>query len=117
MSRLYIYDKELLLAEVDYDFATQNVVLQSYTDNPLVAPFGIVTQPTWDQFMTFLKSRCVPRTRGNIKAILQRLEISHYDPFLIIHKTHGIIFGDKLWIRFENEDLTYEQDIAPIYSM
>ena len=116
MDTLYYYDKDTLLATIKYDLALQEVELLSYTTDIIRAPFGIAKEPTWKDFMHFLESRCVPRTRYNIKSILERWGLDVYDPLQLIRKTHGIQNSDSCWIRFEGEILDYAA-IKELYSL
>ena len=61
--------------------------------------FGINRNPTWEDFLEFLEDRCFPRTRDNLKLILQDLELDFYDPFYIIEKTKGRMGEDMQWLR------------------
>lgn len=58
--------------------------------------------------MEILEGRCWPRDRANIDGILDKLGLPCYDVLGIIHKTHGRKYDDYVWIRFDGEDLKYE---------
>ena len=69
------------------------------TDDIIHRAFGVVENPTWEDFLEFLEERCFPRTRDNLKLILQDLELDFYDPFYIIEKTQGRMGEDMQWLK------------------
>lgn len=104
--------KNKVIADVEVNYFAKTVKVINYDDCRIKRPFGIVINPTIEQFEEFLESRCFPRTRYNCKQLLQDLDISFYDPLLIVQKTHGRQLEDYNWIKFEGEDdLDYERDI------
>lgn len=86
---------------IDVDFLREKVYVQNRTDDLLHRAFGMIENPTWVDFQEFLKSRCFPPTRGNIKLELQALGLTDYDPLQIIEKTHGRTAEDDLWLKFQ----------------
>jgi hypothetical protein len=62
-----------------------------------------------DRLLTYFEGRCFPRSRGDAEKILNSLGMSNYSPLGIVRKTHGVLFDDYVWLRFEGEEnLTYE---------
>lgn len=57
------YDKDTLCSIIDADFTTKQVRVVNKVDSVLDTAFGVNTEPTWDDFLDFLASRCIPRTR------------------------------------------------------
>ena len=51
--------------------------------------------------------RCWPRNRDNINDLLHACGLKEYDVMGIIKATHGCMYNDETWIRFEGENLTY----------
>ena len=85
------------------------VSIENYTDNLLWTAFGVNTNPTYKDFEDFLEDRCFPRTRDRAKEILKSMGLDYYDPFLICRQTHGVLHGDFLWLRWEDQkDFTWE---------
>ena len=77
----------------------------NYSDDILDTAFGIKKSPvSVEDLEKFFKRRCFPETRGNVKRILKTLGVGFYSPRLIVQKTHGVMFDDIYWIRFEGED-------------
>lgn len=55
-----------------------------------------------------LEGRCWPRNRDNINDLLHACGLKEYDVMGIIKATHGCMYNDEIWIRFEGENLTYD---------
>lgn len=81
------------------DFKHEKIEVRNTTDKIMLRAFGINRNPTWEDFMEFLEDRCFPRTRDNLKLILQDLELDFYDPFYIIEKTQGRMGEDMQWLK------------------
>lgn len=87
-----------LCTTIDIDFKHEKIYIQNYTNQIPLRAFGILTEPKWSDFEYFLEDRCFPRTRDHAKEILKEMELSFYDPLLIIEKTQGYMEGDHQWI-------------------
>ena len=85
---------------IDVDFFNQRVMVQNKTNDVLHRAFGVTKAPTWDDFEVFLKDRCFPATRGNVKDLLKQLQLTSYDPLQIVEKTRGRIAEDDMWLKF-----------------
>ena len=85
---------------IDVDFLNQRVMVQNKTKDMLHRAFGVIENPTWNDFEMFLKDRCFPATRGNAKEILKELQLTSYDPLQIAEKTRGRIAEDDMWLKF-----------------
>lgn len=81
------------------DFKHEKIQIKNTTDKIMLRAFGINRNPTWEDFLEFLEERCFPRTRDNLKLILQDLELDFYDPFYIIEKTQGRMGEDMQWLK------------------
>lgn len=97
MRMCFLYRMELCTT-IDIDFRHEKISIRNYTDKIPLRAFGVVEQPTWDDFEWFLEDRCFPRTRDHAKDILREMGVPFYDPLLIIEKTQGRMAGDDLWI-------------------
>lgn len=98
---------------IDVDFFNQRVMVQNKTNDVLHRAFGVTKAPTWDDFEVFLKDRCFPATRGNVKDLLKQLQLTSYDPLQIVEKTRGRIAEDDMWLKFNYypmEGETYGQN-------
>lgn len=98
---------------IDVDFLHQKVMIQNKTKDMLHRAFGVIEHPTWDDFELFLKDRCFPATRGNVKELLKQLQLTSYDPLQIVEKTRGRTEEDDMWLKFHYYPLggtAYEQN-------
>lgn len=97
--------KETHVANIIANLTKENVKIKNFTDDLLNRPFGNNEKPTFKEFEEFLEDRCFPRERHNKKEILRclGLEFCGYDPLEIVRKTHGVMFEDFIWLKFEGE--------------
>lgn len=56
----------------------------------------------------FLKSRCYEDGRADLEEILLQAHLETNDPWKWNKITHGVMWEDQIWIRFEGEDLCWE---------
>ena len=73
--------------------------MENKVDSILDTAFGVNTEPTWDDFLIFLESRCIPRTRCGLNYYLDAVGVSEYDPIQLVEKTHGRMAEDHKWLR------------------
>ena len=109
MRMTYMYRK-IPCTIIDVDFLNQRVTIQNETEDLLHRAFGVIEEPTWEDFEMFLKERCFPATRGNAKELLRGLQLTDYDPLQIVEKTQGRMAEDDMWLRFTyylREEVTY----------
>ena len=97
MRMKYMHEDEICTV-IDVDFLHEKVYVFNTTKDVLHRAFGVVEEPTWEQFEEFLESRCFPRSRAHLKLILQDLEVESYEPIEIIEKTKGRMAEDHQWI-------------------
>ena len=64
-----------------------------------------VKRATW----FFLEDRVVPSTRIGIDEDLKKVGLPYYDPTMLLKFNHGYCVSDHYWIRFDGENLTYEE--------
>ena len=87
---------------------TPTVQVENYVQEWFLRPFGVLEQPTYAHFKEFLERRCFPKTRYNCKQLLQDASLGYYDPWAIVKKNHGVMSDDLFWIKFDGEELTWE---------
>lgn len=105
---MQVFIKEELIAEVDFDPLKKTVWnYKHYIDDVVWLPFGVCMDPDYDWVESFLESRCPPRKRMNIKELLHNWGLDIYDPLAIVQRTHGLMLGDYVWVKFDDEDITY----------
>lgn len=99
--RMNYMHREKLCTVIDVNFKERKIYIINKTDNILHRAFGVVTEPTWEDFEYFLEERCFPRSRAHCKDILRDLGLDCYDPLQIIEKTQGRMAEDHQWIEIE----------------
>ena len=86
-----------------------DVLCETYTSvfiNKVFAKDGI---HSIKELYKFFETRCFPKERANCKDLLKMLNLGYYNPYDIVHKTHGIMVHDRNWLKFEGEDLDYNK--------
>lgn len=71
-------------------------------------PFPRGKKPTIADVYDFFEDRSFPKTRVNIEGILKSMGLDHYDPIAMCKVNHGLCWDDYTWVRFEGEDITYD---------
>ena len=99
--RLYYMYKQTICTVIDVNEMQRNVRVFNYVDNVMFCAFGVNKEPSYDQYLEFLESRCFPESRDKMKLILKDLNLPFYDPFMIIEKTEGRMAEDDFWIKIE----------------
>lgn len=72
------------------------------------------TQPFWEgpmstqRFYEFMKGRCYEDGRGDLGRILAAAGMTENNPYEWCRRTHGVTWEDFFWIRYEGEDITWE---------
>ncbi len=99
--RLYYYYKNILCTLIDVDDGTMRVQIKNYTRNVQYRAFGVNMEPTYEDYQTFLESRCFPRSRDKVKLELKRLGLPFYDPLMIVEKTEGRMAEDDFRLLVE----------------
>lgn len=98
------YNNEKLCSKINVDIHSKVLSVENYTENVFETAFGVITSPTWVDFMEFLEDRCFPRNRQNLKLELRELGLDEYDPLKICLVTNGRNYKDSVWMRFEEEN-------------
>lgn len=99
--RLLYMHNEKLCTLIDVDEINEKVEILNYVDSIMFRAFGTKLDPTYEDYLEFIESRCFPRTRDKMKLILKDLNIPFYDPMMIIEKTEGRMAEDDFWIKIE----------------
>jgi antitoxin component of MazEF toxin-antitoxin module len=99
ITRYDYYDGETLCAEILADRSAQQVAVKNHVPEPERTPFGVNASPTWEDFLSFLEDRCIPRTRTGIKQYLAALGLDEYDPQKLVAITQGRMAEDKQWLK------------------
>lgn len=80
------------------DFLHERIKIQNRTDDVLNRAFGVNEEPNWQDFESFLLSRCFPKSRGYAKQILRGLGVSGYDSLGIVEATGGRTAEDNMYL-------------------
>lgn len=73
-------------------------------------PLGLYPENiTFKDIMAFCESRQPPRTRIGIDELLhKKYNLPFYLPLQMCQKSRGITMADYLWMKFDGDDITYE---------
>lgn len=108
---VYIYmDRQRPSTLIDTCSLTHRVRITNFTNDMVSRAFGIKEKPNWNDFTEFLEDRCMPRTRYGIREELKYMGIDVYDPFQIIAKTSGRVYGDGQWLKQLDSDWIRQYD-------
>lgn len=106
---MQVFERDNLLAEVEFDPVTEKVFsYKAYSNNIVKLPFGACMDPDYSWVISFLESRSPDKDNYAIKELLHNWGLAIYDPLAIVRKTHGLMMNDYFWVRFDNEDITYD---------
>ena len=86
MRIIYLFRQQVSTV-IDVNFLEQKIKIRNFTDDLIRRAFGVIENPSWEDFEIFLQDRCFPSTRGNAKDILRELGLTSYDPLQIVEKT------------------------------
>lgn len=99
--RLDFMHKKRVCTKIFVNFKEKKIRIINSVSDPLYTAFGVIENPTWEDFREFMRERCFPEDRSMAKTILSSLKIvSGYDPVEIIRKTRGRMAEDNQYIRF-----------------
>lgn len=106
---MQLFEKDTLLAEVEFDPVAEKVSKYiTHTDDIWKLPFGACMSPDYEWVVSFLESRCPSRERLDLKEVLGSLGLDVFDPLAIVQTTHGVMWNDYFWVKFDDEDLSYD---------
>lgn len=88
-----------ILTSILVDFLHEQINVVDYSSHPMKRAFGVKKKPSWDDFVSFLEDRCVPRSRDHMKLILHDYKLDSYDPFAIVERTGGRMAEDERYIK------------------
>ncbi len=99
--RLWYMYHSFVCTIIDVDEMDRKIDIHNFITNPIYRAFGVNTEPTYDEYEEFIRSRCFPESRDKLKLELKKLDIPFYDPIMIIEKTKGQMADDDFWIKIE----------------
>ena len=98
---LSCYSGDTLCAQIAADETAQKLRIENLVSDFLKLPFGNNQDPGWEDYLHFLESRCIPKTRAGLREYLEAIGVDRYDPLEIIRKTQGRMAEDDLWLIVE----------------
>lgn len=64
----------------------------------------------FDVFVRWIEDRVVPKSRVGVEDYIKGLGLEVYNARLLFNRTHGTMYTDDWWVKFEGEeDMTYEK--------
>lgn len=103
----YMEKNEVCTHVVVYD--NKSVSVTNYTEDRFKKAFNQSCEVTYEDVLNLFEERTIPRTRGNIRDILDKLKLKEYDSYILCKHTYGAMPEDMSWIRFSDQlDLTWE---------
>ena len=106
-AHFFYLNNSRITTSIDVDFSTKSVFIKNYSTFPLELAFGINLNPSFEDFMFFIQSRCFPKNVDRLRLHLKELGLETYNPFLILKKTHGRLSHDHMSLE-SLEDFNYE---------
>ena len=99
--RLNYYNDEELCTVILADFTDRTLFVENKTDLLVKTAFGKKQLPLWEDFVSFLEERCIPRGRVGLREYLESIGVDEYAPWEIVKKTQGRMAEDQQWLEIE----------------
>lgn len=103
MKNFEVYWKDELTARVKIE--KSKVYIERLVIHPVKQIF-CKDEMTLFELGEVLTLRCWDKNRMNLHLYLEKLGVNEYNPFLICEKTHGVMYQDFIWFKFEGEAIT-----------
>ena len=100
-----VFWKDEKTADVFFD--EKDIHIKRYTTNPAKQIFfsDKISNYELGEILTW---RCWDKNRENIEKYLYELGLTEFNPYKICRKTHGVMYQDKIWFRFEGEIINWK---------
>ena len=103
-----VYDKNVKTAYIYISADRKTVKYKRFTQGiRYLVPYAF-DNPTLEQLYDFLESRCMDKRRTQLPEYLKLLGLDEYNPYEIVKITHGTMMEDFMWLKFPNENITWE---------
>ncbi len=102
IKKISYYDGDKLCTVIYADFTMQMLEIENHSDNIVKTAFGRNEIPVWEEFIDFLKERCIPESRSHLQDYLDAIGVAKYDPLEIILATEGRMAEDDQWLEVED---------------
>ncbi len=103
----HVYNADTPVADVYTDNGNEVTKIDKLVPDGIMQPFSGDDASTL-RFYNFLKSRCYEDGRADLPEILEVMGLSWNSPYDFCRKTHGVTWEDFFWIRYDGEDITWE---------
>lgn len=90
----------------DVTLSENQAHIKRYTTNPAKQLFANDSISIFE-LGEILKWRCWDEHRENIEKYLFKLGLTEFNPYKICRKTHGVMFQDKIWFKYNGETLSW----------
>lgn len=107
MYNFTVMHRDTPVADVSVADDHKNVKIDKLVPDSIIQPFG-GSDLSVHRVYAFLKSRCYDDYRADLKEILEQAHLTDNNPWKWNKITHGVTWEDELWIRFEHENLKWE---------
>lgn len=107
MYNFTVMHKDTPVANVSVSEDRKDVKIDKLIPDSIIQPFG-GNDLSLNRIYEFLKSRCYEDGRADLKRILKQADLTENDPWKWNRITHGVMWEDELWLRFDNEIIKWE---------
>lgn len=101
-------NRDELLCIITIDESSGIIEVKNLIEEQWKLPFPKNKTVTMKDLYDFLEDRVFEKPRPDRYLILDELELEHFEPLLIAKKTHGALWDDYNWLRFDGEELTFK---------
>ena len=91
----------------DVVFGERTAHITRYTTHPAKQIFAKDEMPLF-QVGEVLLLRCWDKNRDNLQKYLDKLGLDEFNQYKICRKTHGVMYQDKIWFKYEGENLCWD---------
>lgn len=95
------------VARVQVSDDHRTVRVDKLVPDSIIQPFG-GNDLSINRIYNFLKSRCYEDGRADLQEILCQAGLKDNNPWEWNRITHGVTWEDYLWIKFEGEEISWE---------
>ena len=99
--------KDIPVAHVDVSDNHKETIIEKLIPDGIMQPFN-GDRLDLERVYVFLKSRCYEDSYVGLADILEVQNMTSNNPWEWNRKTHGVTWEDFFWIRFDGEDLLWE---------
>ena len=95
------------VARVEVSDSHKAAQIEKYIPDSITQPFS-GNDLSINRIYQFLKNRCYEDGRQGLNEILSQAGLTENDPWKWNQITHGVTWEDDLWIKFDGEDIRWE---------